>query len=75
MSFAELKQKVTELSPEERFQLAAFLADLERGNEAQFRATVDKRMRAMDEWHKVTAEEFERRSNDLDSDGVQKIDK
>ena len=69
MSFAELKQKIAELSAEERFQLAALLADLERGNETQFRATVDKRMRAMDQGHKVTAEEFERRSKDKESNG------
>jgi hypothetical protein len=69
MSFAELKQKITELSPEERFQLAALLADLEQGNEAQFRASVDKRMAAMDQGKKVSAEEFEGRSNDLAANG------
>ena len=62
MTFAELKQKIVELSPEERFQLSALLADLEHRDEAQFRATVDKRMRANDGGNKVTSEEFERRS-------------
>jgi|tagenome__1003787_1003787.scaffolds.fasta_scaffold15843878_1 hypothetical protein len=62
MTFAELKQKIVELSPEERFQLSALLADLEQREEIQFRAIVDDRMRAIDQGKKVTAEEFEHRS-------------
>ncbi len=70
MSFAELKEQVAVLSAEERLQLAAFLAELEEENETEFRATVNKRMKAMDTGKKVTAEEFEARHNALRSKGL-----
>jgi hypothetical protein len=61
MSIAELKEKVAGLSRKDRFQLSAFLADLEQEGEAGFRKAADRRMLSMDAGKKVTAEEFEAR--------------
>jgi len=47
------------LPPEERLELAAFLAELEEESEVEFRRTVDQRMQAMDRGSKVTSEQFE----------------
>jgi len=59
MSFSELKEQIAELSPEERFKLSAFLADLELEKESEFRSEVDRRMKAVDSGDKVNEEQFE----------------
>jgi len=69
MSLAEIKEQVAVLSAKDRFQLAAFLAELDEKGEAEFRAEVDKRMKAMDAGRKVTAEELEARHQQLRSQG------
>lgn len=65
MSFAELKEKVAVLSAKERHQLAAFLAEIEGENEVEYRALMDKRMKAMDAGKKVTEAELLRRHKKL----------
>jgi hypothetical protein len=70
MSFAELKEQVASLSAKERFQLVAFLAEMEEQNEEEFRADVDRRMKAMDAGKKVTGEEFEARHRELKARGL-----
>ena len=69
MSFTELKEQVAGLSAKERLQLAAFLSELEEGNEAAFRTEADRRMKAMDAGRKVTEEELLKRHNDLFDQG------
>ncbi len=69
MSFTELKEKVIELSTEERFKLSAFLADLEQEKEMDFRAEVDRRMKRMDEGAKTSMEDFESRDQKLRLNG------
>lgn len=59
MSLAQLKEEAAALTPRERLELAAFLADLEEQSESDFRRTVDQRMKAMDSGKKVTSEQFE----------------
>ncbi len=59
MSLAELKEQAFRLSPQERFDLAAFLADLDQMNERSFQETVDRRMKAIDAGKKVTQDELE----------------
>lgn len=59
MSMAELKQTVVTLTAEERFELAAFLAELDEGDENRFNQMISQRMDAMDSGHKVTMEQFE----------------
>ena len=65
MSFADLKSRVAELTPDERLQLSAFLADLDEADEERFRAEVDGRMKAIDLGRKVTMEQFEERHREL----------
>ena len=59
MSLAELKEQASRLSPQERFDLAAFLAELDQMNERGFQETVDRRMKAIDAGKKVTQDELE----------------
>jgi hypothetical protein len=67
MSVAELKEQIAGLSAKERSQIVAFLADMEE--EAEFRATVGKRMKAMDAGRKVTAEQLEKQHHKLQAKG------
>jgi hypothetical protein len=59
MSLAELKENAAALSPQERFQLAAFLAELDERDESKFNEMIARRMASMDAGKKVTMEEFE----------------
>ena len=67
MTFAELKNQILLLSVTQRSQLADYLKELT--DEDAFRKTIDKRMKAMDEGHKITAEEVERRHKELIAKG------
>jgi hypothetical protein len=69
MSFTELKEKVVELSAEDRFKLSAFLADLEQEREMEFRNLADKRMKAMDAGAKMDMADFEERDRKLRKHG------
>jgi hypothetical protein len=69
MSIVELKQQLAVLSVEERFQLAAFLAELEQEKEDEFRAEADRRMQTMDAGRKVTMEQFEEQHRKLQDEG------
>ncbi|HMJ66918.1 MAG TPA: hypothetical protein VK615_16365 [Candidatus Binatia bacterium] len=59
MSLTQLKEKAAALTPPERLELAAFLAELEEQSESEFRQTVDERMKAIDSGKRVTHEQFE----------------
>ena len=59
MSLTKVKEQVSALSPEERLQLASFLAELDEEKESEFRQTTDRRMKAMDAGAKMTSAEFE----------------
>lgn len=66
MSLAELKEQASKLSPPERFDLAAFLAELDEASE---REAVDRRMKGMDAGRKVTQEEIEAKHERLKQGG------
>jgi hypothetical protein len=55
----ELKEQAATLSANERFQLAAFLAELDEQTEIEFRETIDRRMKVMDAGKKVAMDKFE----------------
>ena len=59
MSLAQLKEEAAALTPQQRLELAAFLAELDEQSESDFQRTVDQRMKAMDSGKKVTSQEFE----------------
>jgi len=44
MSFAEIKERVAELAPDERLELAALLAHLYRHDDPHYQADLDKRL-------------------------------
>jgi hypothetical protein len=69
VSFTEIKEQVAELPLEERFQLSAFLTELDERNETEFRGQADRRMKDMDAGKKISAEEFERRHRELQQSG------
>jgi hypothetical protein len=69
MSFSDLKERVTKLSPRERFLLSAFLAELEEADEPRFQSQVDHRMKAMDTGSRMEGAEFERRHEELKAKG------
>ena len=67
MSFVELKEQVARLSAEERSLLADFLVELD---ETEYRAEINRRMRAMDAGKKVTAEQMEKLHKELLAKGL-----
>jgi hypothetical protein len=69
MSFAELKEKVAEMTDEQRLELAAVLAFHRRRNDPEHLAELDRRMKAMDNGKKVPQEEIERKHRELLAQG------
>ena len=54
-----MKGEAAALTPQQRLELAAFLAELDEHSESDFQRTVDQRMKAMDSGKKVTSQQFE----------------
>ncbi len=69
MSFAELKERVAELSREENLDLAALLLHLRRKDDPEYRAELERRMNAMDQGKKVPQAEVERLHRELLAQG------
>lgn len=60
MSLAEVKTSVAGMSIDERLDVAAFIAHLNRAEDPEYRAELDRRMAGMDSGRKTTASELER---------------
>ena len=60
MSLAEVKTSVAGMSIDERLDVAAFMAHLNRAEDPEYRAELDRRMAGMDSGRKTTASELER---------------
>jgi hypothetical protein len=56
MSFAEVKESVAEMSAEERLEVAALIAHLNRAEDPDYQAELDGRMSAMDAGRKTSAQ-------------------
>ena len=69
MSFAELKEKVAELTDEERLDLEAWLVCLRLSNDPEWLAEMDRRMAKMDAGKKVSQEEVLRMHQELIAKG------
>ena len=52
MSFAEVQQSITKMTIEERLDIAALIVHLNRMDDSEFQADLDRRMTAMDNGHK-----------------------
>lgn len=66
MSFAEVKECVAELSAEERLEVAALIAHLNRADDPEFQTELDGRMSAMDAGLKTPASVLKKRHDELD---------
>jgi len=64
MSLAEVKASVAGMTIEERTEIAALIAHLNRAEDPQYRAELDRRMAAMDAGHKASASPLERLHED-----------
>jgi hypothetical protein len=69
MSLAEVKTSVAAMSIDERLDVAAFIAHLNRAEDPEYRAELDRRMADMDSGRKTTASELERLHEDLSRKG------
>jgi hypothetical protein len=52
MSFAEVKQSIREMSVDERLEVAALIAHLNRADDPEYQADLDGRMSAMEQGRK-----------------------
>jgi len=69
MSLAEVKTSVAAMSLDERLDVAAFIAHLNRAEDPEYRAELDRRMADMDSGRQTTASELERLHEDLSRQG------
>ena len=69
MSLAEVKTSVAAMSLDERLDVAAFIAHLNRAEDPEYRAELDRRMADLDSGRKTTASELERLHEDLSRQG------
>ena len=69
MSLAEVKTSVAAMSIDERLDVAAFIAHLNRAEDPEYCAELDRRMAEMDSGRKVSASELERLHEDLSRTG------
>ena len=65
MSMVEVKETVAEMSAEERLEIAAFIAHLNRADSPEYQTELDRRMSAMDAGEKTSTQDLKRRHKDL----------
>jgi hypothetical protein len=56
MSFAEVKESIVEMSAEERLEVAALIAHLNRADDPEYQSELDRRMAAMDAGEKFSGQ-------------------
>ena len=69
MSMAEVKESIAGMTVEERLELAGLIAHLNRAEDPEYQAELDRRMTAMDSGRKNSAETLRRRHDDLSANG------
>ena len=69
MSMAEVKESIAGMTVEERLELAGLIAHLNRADDPEYQAELDRRMSAMDSGRKNSAESLQRRHDDLSANG------
>jgi len=65
MSMAEVKERIAEMSAEERLEVAALIAHLNRADDQEYQAELDQRMSAMDAGRKNSAAAVENSHRNL----------
>jgi hypothetical protein len=69
MSLAEVKASIKEMSVDERLEIAALIAHLNRADDPEYREELNRRMSAMDAGRKTSAAVLEELHNKLRSEG------
>jgi hypothetical protein len=69
MSFAEVKQEIIKMTPQERDELAAYLFHVRRRDDPEWRAELAKRNQEMDAGRKASEEEVLRVHEELKEQG------
>jgi hypothetical protein len=69
VSLSEVKASIAQMSIEERLEVAALIAHLNRAEDPEYRAELDRRMAAMDAGHKTSANQLEKLHQDLSREG------
>jgi len=69
MSMVEVKETIVEMSAEERLEIAALIAHLNRADAPEYQEEMNRRMSAMDAGKKASASDFDRRHKDLLKEG------
>jgi putative addiction module component (TIGR02574 family) len=65
MSFSEIKAGIADLSIEERLELAALIAHLNRAEDPAWQAELDRRLNAMESGRKHGQSEIQKRHQEL----------
>ncbi len=69
MTLRQIKKSVAEMSVDERLELAAFIAHLNRVDDPAYQSELDRRMAAMDSGKKAPAHVLEQIHADLTRQG------
>ena len=69
MSLVECKETIAALSMEERLEIAAFIAHLNRCDDSEYQDQLDGRMSAMDAGHKTSSQTLQNLHDDLSRQG------
>jgi hypothetical protein len=60
MSFAEVKESIVEMSAEQRLEVAALIAHLNRADDPEYQSELDRRMAAMDAGEKFSGQSLKK---------------
>ncbi len=69
MSLAEIKERIAELTPEERLEIAALIVHLNQTDDPEYKAELGRRMAAMDAGNKYTEQDLKRLHEELSRQG------
>jgi hypothetical protein len=69
VGLAEIREQIAGLTVEERLDLAALIAQLNRADDPEYQSALDQRMVDMDAGKKSTLEDLERLHRSLSAEG------
>jgi hypothetical protein len=69
MSLQEVKASIAEMSVEQRLEIAALIAHLNRAEDPEYQSELDRRMSSMDAGRKTPLEDLKRRHDQLKAAG------
>ena len=65
MSMVEVKETIAEMSVDQRLEIAALIAHLNRAADSEYQAELDRRMEVMDAGQKTSATSLHQRHKEL----------